>query len=89
MEDPFLSIGSVVIADVAQDEISFMVIGHRIINYESMRAWDYVAVDYPGGLKRYFNSDKSFDCDQLAYFNHQDIIKVVHEAVLVELEIKE
>lgn len=89
MKDPFYPIGSVVTTNIGDQEEQCMVIGHRIINHLSMRAWDYVAVEYPQGLERHFKNDKTFDCDQFYYFNHRDIIKIVHEADLINVETEE
>lgn len=79
MKELLLPVGSVVIADIADEETQCMIIGHRIINPFSMRAWDYVAVEHPKGLTRRFNEDRSLNHDEFIYFNHPDITSESHE----------
>ncbi|AMQ66543.1 hypothetical protein BH753_gp061 [Bacillus phage Shbh1] len=80
MEEYLLPIGSVVIVEDPHDiPKNYMIIGHRIINHSSMRAWDYVSVEYPVGLKRFFKQDRTYDYDNYFYFNHFEIEKVIHK----------
>lgn len=78
MNDPLLPVGSVVTIN-ERDEEHYMIIGHRVVNYKNLRAWDYISVDYPEGLTRNFKPDNSFDCDNFLYFNHYDIGQVMHK----------
>lgn len=88
MEDVLLKVGSTVKAQIgdAEDCETFLIIGKRIINPFSMRAWDYVAVTEEKGLERIFKSDKSFDCDNFIYFNHEDITKIIKNKESMEEE---
>ncbi|MBG9694185.1 hypothetical protein ABD91_25995 [Lysinibacillus sphaericus] len=70
----FHPIGTVVEANIQDKEIPCLIIGHRMINPFSMKAWDYVAVAYPEGLVRHFTKTNTFDYDDFLYFNHPDII---------------
>lgn len=77
MKDPLLPIGSVVtIEDRAEEH--YIIIGHRVVNYRNLRAWDYISASFPEGLTRNFKPDNSFDCDNFLYFNHYDIEEVVY-----------
>lgn len=86
MEELLLQIGSVVKANISNEEKPCMIIGHRIINPFSMRAWDYVAVEHPKGLSRRFKEDRSLDHDEFFYFNHPDILAVLKKAESVDRE---
>jgi hypothetical protein len=78
MDECLLPIGSVVKVEDPDDVLcEFMIVGHRVVNPNTMRAWDYISVNYPEGLKRYFKSDKTHDYDDVFYFNHYEIEKVV------------
>lgn len=80
LEEYLLPIGSIVVVESTEDiPQHYMVIGHRIVNHESMKAWDYISVGYPEGLKRYFKHDKEFDHDDYFYFNHYEIERVIHK----------
>lgn len=78
--DIFHPIGTIVTADIQDKATPCLIIGHRMINPFSMRAWDYVAVPHPKGLVRHFTETNAFDYDDFLYFNHHDIIEKPEEA---------
>lgn len=87
MKENLLAIGSIVKADIRDnEEQAIMIIGKRIVNPNSMKAWDYVGVDYPKGLIRHFNKENQFTGDDFYYFNHPDILKVLRRNTLKTLE---
>lgn len=85
MKEVLLNIGSIIEVENKDNEKErYMIIGRRVINPESMRAWDYIAVWYPTGLKRTFKSNKELLGDDFFYCNHPDIDKVIYDADLIE-----
>jgi len=84
IQDPLFPIGTVVQVENSNDELeTYLIIGHRIINDATMRAWDYVSVPYPKGLQRYFKSNREKDYDNFFYFNHGeiDVVIQIHEPI--------
>lgn len=85
MIEVLLNIGSIIEVENSDNETeTYLIIGRRIINHESMKAWDYVSVNYSTGLVRHFNTKKEFAGDDFFYCNHPDIDKVVYDAKLIE-----
>jgi len=76
MKDVLLNIGSIVIINDDTDFDTYIIVGKRVINFNSMKAWDYYSVPYPDGLKK----DKSGNDETGYYFNHSDINKIIYES---------
>lgn len=77
MKEVLLNIGSIVEVTDKDGELNeYMIIGRRVINPTSMKAWDYIAVWYPTGLVRTFKTNGEFLGDDYFYFNHPDIEKI-------------
>lgn len=80
MEELLYPVGSVVaVENTDHERKNYLIIGHRVINHFSMRAWDYISVPYPTGLSRYFKSNKEHDYDDFFYFNHFEIEELMHK----------
>jgi hypothetical protein len=84
LEDILLPIGSLVKATPTKDETkTYMIVGRRIINHESLRAWDYISVPFEDGLSRTIQKDmKTFE--NFFYFNHFDIEEIVFRFAVPE-----
>ncbi|WCK57124.1 DUF4176 domain-containing protein (plasmid) [Aneurinibacillus sp. Ricciae_BoGa-3] len=87
MEDVLFSLGSIVKVTPNNDEqTEYLIIGKRVVNPNSYRAWDYVSVPTEHGFK--WNVDKRNDKIEFApnffYFNHFEIEEVVKIADEVE-----
>ena len=86
MKDVLLPIGTNVVATIENNEEKCMIIGHRIINPCSMRAWDYIAVPFPAGFERHFNKEKQVESEDFYYFNHIDIERILREEKQINKE---
>lgn len=86
MKEILLNIGAIVeVENTDEGKESYLIIGRRVINPDSMKAWDYVSVGYSTGLVRTFKSNNEFGGDNFFYFNHPDIDKIVYDGVLENL----
>ncbi len=74
MEEVLLNIGSIVEVEHKGEVGNYLIVGKRVINFNSMRAWDYYSIPYPDGCKR----DKNGQDDNGFYFNHPDIDKIIY-----------
>jgi hypothetical protein len=76
-KDVLLPVGSLVKVTPHQDEQKlYMIIGRRIINHDSLRAWDYISIPYHEGLTRKIENDRK-NYDNFFYFNHFEIEEIV------------
>lgn len=91
MKDVLLAVGTIVKPEIEGEETAeHMIIGKRIINDNSMKSWDYVAVPYPDGLKfsfPRFGEEKISRYENYVFFNHTDIESIVSDlSTLVKTE---
>lgn len=84
MEEVLLNIGSIVEVEHKEEIGQYLIVGKRVINVRTMKAWDYYSVPYPEGCKK----DKEGIDDNGFYFNHPEIDKIIH-VCNVQIEIKE
>lgn len=76
LNEVLLDIGGVVKADVSDKIGVYMIVGKRVLNPNSLRVWDYMAVPYPEGYKNspYRNGDNEIETNEnVVFFNHTDI----------------
>lgn len=86
MNDVLLPIGSLIKATAPQStQTLYMIIGKRIINHETLNAWDYVCVPFEDGFKREMKSCSSH-YDNFYYCNHTDIEHIQYEFQLGSFE---
>ncbi|APU87259.1 DUF4176 domain-containing protein [Clostridium botulinum] len=52
MKEILLNIGSIVEVEHQGEIKNYLIVGKRIINFNSMKAWDYYSVPYPEGIKK-------------------------------------
>lgn len=69
MDDVLLPIGSIVEVEHKGEVENYLIVGKRVINFNTMKAWDYYSVPFPEGNKR----DKEGRDDNGFYFNHSEI----------------
>lgn len=83
-KDVLLPIGSLVKVTPHHDEQRlYMIVGKRIINHDSLRAWDYISIPYFDGLKRKIEiSMKHYE--NFFYFNHYEIEEILSTFTLPE-----
>ncbi|MBD5631364.1 DUF4176 domain-containing protein [Clostridium botulinum] len=74
MKDILLNIGSIVEVEYQGEIQNYLIVGKRVINFNSMKAWDYYSVPYPEGSKK----DSEGKDDNGFYFNHTDIEKIIY-----------
>lgn len=75
MQEVLLNIGSVVEVEDNNGEIKqYMITAKRVINFRTMKAWDYYSVPYPEGGRK----DKDGNDDNGFYFNHPKISKIIY-----------
>lgn len=94
MKDNLLNIGSIVEVENPNNDIEpYMIIGKRVINHETMKAWDYISVPYSYGYKRNIRIKSEtvkeeniiLKCERVKreenffYFNHYEIEKVLYK----------
>lgn len=72
MEDVLLSIGSIVEVEHEGEVENYLIVGKRVINFNTMKAWDYYSVPYPEGNKK----DRDGSDANGFYFNHNNIDKI-------------
>lgn len=90
MKEVLLNIGAIVeVENKSEGREKYLIIGTRVINPKSMKAWDYVAVWYPTGLVRTFKSDGQFVGDDFFYCNHPDIDKIIYDGVHENMPVDE
>lgn len=83
MKEVLLNIGSIVeVENPGNERKSYLIIGRRAINPSSMKAWDYISVEYLTGLVRTFKPNNEFGGDDFFYFNHPDIDKITYDGAL-------
>lgn len=83
MKECLLPIGSIVSVEITDELIdNYLIIGKRIVNPKSMKAWDYISVKSSTGLERIYTKDNKYDYDNFFYFNHTDIEKVIYKSKL-------
>ncbi|MFT9496355.1 DUF4176 domain-containing protein [Anaerosolibacter sp.] len=75
MDDVLLNIGSVVEVEHKGEVGYYHIVSKRIINFNTMRAWDYYSVPYPEGGRK----DKEGRDDNGFYFNHHEIDSVIYK----------
>jgi len=73
MDDVLLNIGSIVEVEYKGKIGNYLIVGKRVINFRTMKAWDYYSVPYPDGIRR----DRDGSDDNGFYFNHPDIDKII------------
>ncbi|PLS18840.1 hypothetical protein CVD28_00110 [Bacillus sp. M6-12] len=84
LEDVLLPIGSLVKVTPHHDEQRlYMIIGKRIINHDSLRAWDYISVPFEEGAKRKIFKNMEHE-ENFFYFNHHEIEEIVSTFTLPE-----
>ena len=81
MEEVLLNIGSIVEVEHKGEIENYIIVGRRIINFRTMKAWDYYSVPYPEGAKR----DREGNDDNGFFFNHPEIDKIIYKCE-VEIE---
>ncbi|MDF2880145.1 MAG: hypothetical protein K0R54_702 [Clostridiaceae bacterium] len=69
-----LNVGSIVEVEHKDATLMYLIVSRRIINWGTMRAWDYYSVPYPEGGKK----DKEGYDDNGFYFNHYEIEKIIY-----------
>lgn len=74
MKEVLLNIGSIVEVEYNDVAEPYLIVGKRIVNHQTMRAWDYYSVPYPAGA-RY--DDEGRD-DVGFFFNHYEIESVLY-----------
>lgn len=90
MDEFLFPVGSIVIVENTDEELNnYLIIGHRVINHFSMKAWDYISVPYPQGFTRHFKSNKDFDHDDYFYFNHYNIDKLIYKCDVIINEVED
>lgn len=90
MDDFLFPVGSIVEVENTDDEpCNYLIIGHRVINHLSMKAWDYISVPYPQGFTRHFKPNKDFEHDEFFYFNHYEIEKSIYKCDVITKEEEE
>lgn len=72
-KEVLLNTGSIVDVEHKEEMNRYLIVGKRVINVRTFRAWDYYAVPYPEGCKK----DKEGADDNGFYFNHPDINNIV------------
>jgi hypothetical protein len=82
MKEVLLNIGSIVEVEYKDEKDYYLIVGKRVINIRTMKAWDYYSVPYPVGCKK----DKDGLDENGFYFNHPDIDKIFY---ICEVEIGE
>ena len=77
-EEVLLNIGSIVEVEHKGEAGNYLIVGKRVINFNTMRAWDYYSVPFPDGTVK----DKEGKDDNGFYFNHPEIDKVIYECTI-------
>lgn len=73
LDDILLNVGSIVEVEHKGEVGNYIIVGKRIINFRTMKAWDYYSVPYPEGARK----DREGNDDNGFYFNHHEIDKVL------------
>ncbi|KOY65495.1 DUF4176 domain-containing protein [Clostridium sporogenes] len=74
MKEILLNIGSIVEVEHQGEIKNYLIVGKRVINFNSMKAWDYYSVPYPEGIKK----DREGRDDNGFYFNHPEIENITY-----------
>lgn len=82
MKDVLLGIGSIVTSECNGEIDTYIITAKRSINFNTLKAWDYYSVPYPVGGVKY----KQGNDDNGYYFNHEDILKILHICDYIPLE---
>lgn len=93
MKDNLLNIGSIVEVEHSGETDAYIIMGQRVINHETMKAWDYISIPYEEGFKRRIvfttetiKNNENVICknkrleteNNYFYFNHYEIDKILH-----------
>lgn len=74
MQEVLLNIGTIVEVEYQGESGYYMITGKRVINFRTMKAWDYYSVPYPEGNQK----DKDGNDNNGFYFNHPDIDRIIY-----------
>lgn len=72
MKDVLLHIGTIVTANISDEDMECMIIGKRVQNPRNMKVWDYIAVPFEDGYVS-DNKGDGLGHTNVVFFNHMDI----------------
>lgn len=77
MNEVLLNIGAIVEVENVEKTRMLLIVAKRVINFNTMRAWDYYGVPYPDGAIKNRDGDENG-----YYFNHFEITKLFYKVIL-------